>query len=143
MKATRRILGRSLLVVTTAVALVGVVGHQNVRSAPPPGFGIDPFEILDLQVKPNVIFILDTSGSMAEDTKYSSGPQVLQFTGDDPAAKMYQAKKALNAVITGNQGKFNFGLASYAALNANKSLTSAPNDTSNTPDPRAPIAYVR
>ncbi len=87
--------------------------------------GIDPLRVLDIQVKPNVIFVLDTSGSMQEDPYTNS----TRISGDDPSAKMYQAKKAINAVLTANQGKYNFGFASYNLLNATKLLVDNPDPT--------------
>jgi hypothetical protein len=106
-----------------SAALLVASGDRVARTLPPPGLGIDPFEVLDLQVKPNVLFILDTSGSMQEDSSVTGGQFI---SGDDTAAKMYQAKKAINNVLTANAGRFNFGFASYNVLNAEKVLTDAP-----------------
>lgn len=96
-----------------AMALVGLLaGDRGARSANLVQ-GIDPLEILDLQVKPNVLFVVDTSTRMgfnAEGTLYVGG--------DDPNSRLYQAKQALRELITDNDGKANFGIID---LNANQS----------------------
>ena len=69
--------------------------------------GIDPLEVLDLKVKPNVGIILDTSGSMAE-TTLGNGVR-----SDFNQSKMYLAKTVLNQVITDNQSEVNFLFATY------------------------------
>jgi len=71
--------------------------------------GIDPLEILNTAVKNNILFIVDTSGSMAgtpQDENDIVG-------GDDPASRFYQTKRAVRDVITANTGKANFGLATF------------------------------
>jgi hypothetical protein len=86
--------------------------------------GIDPLAILDLQVKPNVLFIIDTSGSM----KWPTDTDNFSIGDDDPSSRIYQAKQAVNTVIQANAAKMNFGLATYNVLDSNKTLNrSAPN----------------
>jgi len=86
--------------------------------------GIDPLAILDLQVKPNVLFIIDTSGSM----KWPPDTDSFSIGDDDPASRIYQAKQAVNTVVQANAAKMNFGLATYNVLDSNKTLNrSAPN----------------
>lgn len=80
--------------------------------------GIDPLAILDLQVKPNVLFIIDTSGSM----KWPPDTDYFSVGDDDPASRIYQAKQAVNAVVQANATKMNFGLATYNILDSNKTL---------------------
>ena len=80
--------------------------------------GIDPLAILDLQVKPNVLFIIDTSGSM----KWPPDTDNFSVGDDDPASRIYQAKQAVNAVVQANATKMNFGLATYNILDSNKTL---------------------
>ena len=77
--------------------------------------GIDPLEVLNLQVKPNVIVALDTSGSM-EDTPYTGNP----YGGDHQRSKMWLAKQVLKAVFQENQDKaaFMFGVYRFSS-NAN------------------------
>lgn len=69
--------------------------------------GIDPLEVLDLKVKPNVGIVVDTSGSMRE-TVLGNGVR-----SDFNQSKMYLAKKVLNQVITDNQTEVNFLFATY------------------------------
>ena len=80
--------------------------------------GIDPLAILDLQVKPNVLFIIDTSGSM----KWPPDTDNFSLGDDDPASRIYQAKQAVNTVIQANATNMNFGLATYNILDSNKTL---------------------
>jgi len=81
-----------------------IAGDRGVTQIPQ---GIDPLEVLNLQIKPNVAILLDTSGSMQE-TPYGSGT-----LGDHPGSKMYQAKQVLKSVVTANQGNVNFMFGSY------------------------------
>ncbi|PYQ02714.1 MAG: hypothetical protein DMF83_22935 [Acidobacteria bacterium] len=104
--------------------------------------GIDPLQILDLQIKPNVYIILDTSGSMRE--PFQNAPQM---GGDDPMTKMYRAKSALNSFLTTNATKYNFGFGSYNLLNSQKVLSYDDNLFNATPlgghqDLDGPILYV-
>lgn len=73
--------------------------------------GIDPLEILKLQVRPNVLVVLDSSGSMRE--TLTSPPITV---GDDhPRAKMSQAKTALRQFIQDNQTRVSFQFGIYNA----------------------------
>ena len=110
---------RALRLALLGLLVLTLFGERGARTQTVGGInlGVDPLRVLDLQLKPNVIFVLDTSGSMREPP--GQGTSVV---GDDTASKMYQAKQAVNAVLTANVGKFNFGLASYNVLNAAKTL---------------------
>jgi hypothetical protein len=108
---------------TRALLLGGAAGAALVLTGDRPAYlaaspGIDPLEILKLQVKPNVAIILDTSGSMAEQF-----PNSLTIGGDDAPSKMAQSKLALQTVLRANQGLMNFGLISYFAANSNRRIT--------------------
>ncbi len=122
-RSERRVL-RRLLFGALALLAFSERGAQG-QFANGIALGIDPLRVLDLQVKPNVIIVLDTSGSMQEDPYTNS----TRISGDDPSSKMYQAKKAINAVLTANQGKYNFGFATYNLLNATKLLVDNPDPT--------------
>ena len=99
--------------------------------------GIDPLQILDLQVKPNVLFIIDTSGSM----KWPVDTDNFDLGDDDPMSRIYQAKQAVNAVIQANSTKMNFGLATYNILDSNKTLNRTTDfDGDGTLD--GPLVYV-
>jgi hypothetical protein len=103
--------------------------------------GIDPLQILDLQVKPNVLFIIDTSGSM----KWPVDADNFSLGDDDPMSRAYQAKQAVNAVVQANATKMNFGLATYNILDSNKTLNRNQNfdDTfDGTEDLDGPLVYV-
>src|SRR5882762_4075698 len=102
------------LVISLAFLLVGDRGARAITVNP----GIDPLAILDLQVKPNVLFIIDTSGSM----KWPTDTDNFSLGDDDPGSRAYQAKQAVNAVVQANAAKMNFGLATYNILDANKTF---------------------
>lgn len=72
------------------------------------GGGIDPLEVLRLEVRPNAIIVLDTSGSMHEDLTSHA------VAGDDPRAKIAVAKSVLTNVVTANQKKVSFMFGQYA-----------------------------
>jgi hypothetical protein len=69
--------------------------------------GIDPLDVLDLQVKPNVFIALDSSGSMNE-TVFGN-----TMRGDHPGSKMFQAKQVLTDVIRDNETKASFMFGQY------------------------------
>jgi hypothetical protein len=124
---TRRFSLRRTATLLLAGALLFVLaGDRGITATPQ---GIDPLEVLNLQVKPNVIVALDTSGSM-ERTPYVS----TSMGGDHQRAKLYLAKQVLKAVFQANQDKaaFMFGTYRYSS-NANPvanmvlSVNAAPN----------------
>jgi len=100
-------------------------------------FGIDPLEVLDVQIKNNVMIIFDTSGSMKWPTDIDS----FSVGGDDPMSRFYQAKVAVDQVVRANRNVMNFGLASYNLLAADKELNNSENfDGDNRDD--GPLVYV-
>jgi hypothetical protein len=80
--------------------------------------GIDPLEVLDLQVRNNVLLIFDTSGSMTWPTDVNN----FAMGGDDPMSRMYQAKQAVRAVVEANRASMNFGMATYDVKSQGKPL---------------------
>ena len=90
-----------------ASALVFVLAGDRGMTAG--ALGIDPLEVLDLQVKPNVFVALDTSGSMEDLTNNAASP----YGGDHVRSKMYQAKQVLKAVFQANQDKASFMFGVY------------------------------
>jgi len=106
---SRNRLGRTLgLGLGLGLALLANLGDRAFSASAANG-GIDPLEVLNTAVKNNILFIVDTSGSMAgtpEDQNRIVG-------GDDPASRFYQTKRAVREVITANAGKANFGLATF------------------------------
>jgi hypothetical protein len=107
---TRRFsLRRGAGLLLAAGLLFVLAGDRGITASPQ---GIDPLEVLNLQIKPNVIIALDTSGSM-EDTPYVSS----SYGGDHPRSKIYQGKQVLKAVFQANQDKasFLFGVYRYSS----------------------------
>jgi hypothetical protein len=100
------------------VGLLFLSAGDRGATAPPPGVGIDPFDVLDLQIKNNVLIVLDTSGSM----KWPTNIDNFTLGGDDPASRLFQAKAAIRAVVNANQTRVNFGLATYNILDNAKTL---------------------
>ena len=90
-----------------ASALVFVLAGDRGFTAV--SMGIDPLEVLNLQVKPNVFVALDTSGSMEDLTNDTTSP----YGGDHPRSKIYQAKQVLKAVFQANQDKASFMFGVY------------------------------
>lgn len=104
-----RSLGRTLgLGFALGLALLANLGDRAF-SASAANSGIDPLQILDTAIKNNVLFFVDTSGSMA------GTPENQNFVvgGDDPASRFYQMKRAVREVLAANAGKANFGLATF------------------------------
>jgi hypothetical protein len=98
-------------------ALVALTMGDRARSASVANTGIDPLEILNLQIKPNVFIVFDTSGSMRFPLD-----QQRNLGGDDPFSRLYQAKSALKQVIQANATKVNFGFGTYNIRNVDKQL---------------------
>jgi len=125
--------GLSLALAASLMFLLEGDGVRALTGNP----GIDPLQILDLQVKPNVLFIIDTSGSM----KWPVDTDNFTLGDDDPGSRAYQAKQAVNAVITANATKMNFGLATYNILDSTKTLNRTTDfDGDGTLD--GPLVYV-
>jgi hypothetical protein len=90
-----------------ALALAGDRGRA--ASVPPTIYGQDPLEVLELKVRPNVIVVLDSSGSMTNVADEGSNTN----SGDHPRSKMWQAKQVLKTVVQNNQDKVSFQLGTY------------------------------
>jgi hypothetical protein len=88
--------------------LAALSGDRAITAA---ARGIDPLQVLDLEVKPNVIVVLDSSGSMRE-TPRGGGAQG-RSSGDHPYAKLFLAKQVLNSIFTDNANKVNFAFGKY------------------------------
>jgi hypothetical protein len=104
------------LIAPVAILMALWVNDRGGRAAV--NSGIDPLDVLDLTVRNNILFILDTSGSMTDP------PDDNGDVHDDPIGKMFQAKDAIKQVVASQNGKVNFGLASFNILNASKRLVS-------------------
>jgi hypothetical protein len=119
MSTWRRLLRKRPYALCLAGGLLAFMAGDRASLAPPPGTGIDPFEVLDQQVRNNVLIILDTSGSM----KWPVDRDNFSLGADDPGSRMFQAKAAVRAVVAANQNRVNFGLMSYNILSNGKTLT--------------------
>jgi hypothetical protein len=99
--------------------------------------GIDPLEVLKLQIKNNVLFVFDTSGSM----KWPVDIDNWTVGADDTQSRAYQAKRAVEQVVNANAGRMNYGIASYNVLASDKVINSGQNfDNVNGED--GPFIYV-
>ena len=91
-----------------AAGVVLLMAGDHAMTASAANSGTDPFEILDLQIRPNAIIVLDSSGSMREEP---TGTKAL--SGDDPNSKLGIAKRVLKAVVTSNKDKISFQFGQY------------------------------
>jgi hypothetical protein len=130
------------LVFALAVGALFMTQGDSLSQVVTATIGIDPLSILDLQVKPNVLVVLDTSGSMRfpPNTAIGGSTADLNLGGDDPVAKMYQAKTALTQVLTQHANDINFGFASYGVTNTGKELVEPSFQDSN--GAVGPLTYV-
>jgi hypothetical protein len=96
---------------------LGVLGlllaAMGDRAAAVAARGIDPLDVLNLQVKPNVIVVLDSSGSMQETTGSAAIAATDTNTGDNPRSKMYLAKQVLKQVMADNANHVTFLFGQY------------------------------
>lgn len=99
---------RAPWLVAGLLALV-LAGDRGVFTAT--NNGVDPLDVLDLTVKNNVLFIVDTSGSMM-----LTGDADTYVGADDPTSRIYQAKQAVKQVVANQNGKINMGLLTYNSL---------------------------
>ncbi len=95
--------------VAVIVVALGLAGDRGrAASVPAPVYGQDPLEVLELKVRPNVIVVLDSSGSMTGTTD-----DVETQSGDHPRSKIYQAKQVIKQVVQNNQDKVSFQFGTY------------------------------
>jgi hypothetical protein len=120
-----RSIWRRAATVGLAAGLVFLLaGDHGARSAPPAG--IDPLEVLNLQVRANAFLVLDSSGSMRErpdcvdinTNGNCDSPTEGELVGDDQNAKMFLAKQVLKQVVTQNQTKVSFEFGRYVQANS-------------------------
>ena len=99
---------RRPLAAGVAIALVGLMaGDRGVNTANLVQ-GIDPLEILDLEVKPNIVFVVDSSQDMGLNANGSTN-----VGGDDPNSRFYGAKQALRELIAENPRSRTLGPRRY------------------------------
>ena len=82
--------------------------------------GIDPLQIMDLEVKNNVLILFDTSGSMKFGTTSVPGFSRAAVGEDDVMGRMAQAKEAMQEVVDEFRDRLNLGILSFIVTNGNK-----------------------
>ena len=107
-----------------AAGLLALLAGDRVGRGANQVQGIDPLDILNLQVRPNIVFVVDTSRSMGT----PPDDLTLQVGGDDPSSRLYQVKVALRQAIADNAGNANFGIVDMSSNLANVTVknTSGP-----------------
>src|SRR4029079_8339356 len=88
--------------------------------------GIDPLEVMNSRIKSNILFLVDTSGSM----KWSVHQDLMSVGSDDELGRLGIVQEALSKALHVYQGQANFGLATFQATDAQKTL-SGPNPPAN------------
>jgi hypothetical protein len=102
-------LNRAGLLGLLGALILMVSGDRGAYTAPGVDIGIDPLEILNLQIRANAILVLDSSGSMAETLDANAG----DIAGDDPDSKLYLAKEVLKSFVLANERKVSFMFGQY------------------------------
>lgn len=106
-----------------AVAVMLALSGDRLRSASTQINGIDPLDVLDIQVTPNVLFVLDTSSTMGIPATGSPATDIAYWTGgDDVLSRLYQSKVAIRHSIRDSSLKANFGIAQVGPPNTAKRL---------------------
>jgi len=108
-------LGRRLAALGAAGVLALSLAGDRGRAATVPAtvYGQDPLEVLELKVRPNVVVVLDSSGSMT-----NNPPETFNTnSGDHPRSKLWQAKQVLKTVFQNNQEKVSFQFGTYTQYN--------------------------
>jgi hypothetical protein len=111
MKRRKLALGRRFAAAAAAAVLALSLAGDRGRAASVPAaiYGQDPLEVLELKVRPNVIVVLDSSGSMqwlVDENDYAQ-------SGDHPRSKLHQAKSVLKQIVQNNQDKVSFEMGTY------------------------------
>ncbi len=100
----------ALGLVLAAVALAVTGDRSRAATVPAAVFGQDPLEVLELKVRPNVIVVLDSSGSMTEIVENDNNTTA---SGDHPRSRLAQAKRVMRQVVQNNQNKVSFQMGTY------------------------------
>jgi hypothetical protein len=107
-----------------AVGFLFVLVGDRATTATPQG--IDPLEVLNLQIKPNVLIVLDTSGSMNDTINNNT------IGGDHPDSKIRSAKIVMRQALTNNESKVNMMFGTYTNTGSNfTGTTVAGNNSAN------------
>ena len=127
-------LGGRLAAVALAMTLVLVLAGDGGRAATVPAVvnGQDPLEVLSLKVRPNVVIVLDSSGSMKWTLDPTHGLGNPVGGSDHPRSKLWQAKQVLKTIVANNQEKVSFLFGQYTnGAGPTMRNTAATKDTAN------------
>jgi hypothetical protein len=104
-------LGRQIATFAALAVLALSLSGDRTSAAGVPAtvYGQDPLEVLELKVRPNVIVVLDTSGSMTNDVPEDFNTR----SGDHPRSKLWQGKQVLKQIVQNNQDKVSFQFGTY------------------------------
>ncbi len=104
-------LGRQLAAFAALAVLALSLSGDRTSAAGVPAtvYGQDPLEVLELKVRPNVIVVLDSSGSM----QWLQNENDYAQSGDHPRSKLYLAKQVLREIIQNNQEKISIQMGTY------------------------------
>lgn len=105
---------RAALWALTLAAAFALTGDRGRAQGAPTILGQDPLEILELKIRPNIVVVLDSSGSMSQTVDAASRET---RSGDHPRSKMAQAKAVIRQVIQDNQDRVSFQFGTYTQFN--------------------------
>jgi len=106
----RRLRRPALALAAAALALSVAGDRSRAAGVPARVAGSDPLEVLELKVRPNVILLLDSSGSMQW---WVTNNNFSLNSGDHPRSRLNQAKRVLRQVVQNNQDKVSFEFGTY------------------------------
>ncbi len=113
---------RALAVIAASLVLAAVVGDRSrAATGTDTVHGQDPLEVLTQKVRPNVIVVLDSSGSMKWNLSAGSQPPSNYFPpmdGGHPRSKLWQAKHVLKRIVHDNQDSVSFLFGQYNQADA-------------------------
>jgi hypothetical protein len=143
-KSMRFLSSRALWLALAGMFVLSLTGDRGVRAAATYQ-GIDPLLVLSQTVKNNVLFIVDTSGSM----KWPIGIDYSTVGDDDPFSRAYKAKSAVRTVVKQHLNDINMGIATYdvrpdqKAVNRTQNFTGGPTNKTNLANSYdGPFVYV-
>ena len=121
----------------TAGLVAGLVfllaGDRGANTAVPAG--IDPLEVLNLQVRANAIVVLDSSAAMSQTIGGN------QLSGDDTDSKLYLAKQVIRNIVQANQNKLSFLFGRYTQPAGTTLAPGVSAGDSSQPAPPSRFAY--
>ncbi len=118
-----RVAVRAVLCLLAVAPLLVMFGDGRIVAQSGTPVGIDPLEILSLQVKPNVIVFLDSSGTFSESPE--GGHQLANGAGDWVGSKEYEMKQVFRNLVAANESKANFLFGQFTQANSTLTNTGA------------------